>query len=349
MATTWKARVENFAGVYLIILAILPIYVLVVWHRASFVSVVLLSIVVGAVMSLVAGFKMSFVGAPLSALAFALAVEFSNKPGWAALFMAIAAFFARYLLARHDNVAVSLPLTFVALWLITPPIVVGHVATSWTNVVAVGVASCLALAWGACLGGIFRAKRHLPDIPGLSRGKAAISGIMTAIVFAPATLIILHHDIGQGGFWFLLTIIVVFQPFAVQPWIKAVHRALGTLLGFAIAYAITWILPVGATSVAYVVPALGFLAVGFHSMFDPKSPYWVYSTFLTVSIVLFEGSTTATKQFQHAIRHLDHLRLEASLIGIATALAMTAITIAITTVSNRDDDEISSTAAPIPS
>jgi hypothetical protein len=37
------------------------------------------------------------------------------------------------------------------------------------------------------------------------------------------------------------------------------------------------------------------------------------------------------------------------LIGIATALAMTAITIAITAVSNRDDDaELASPAAPVP-
>ena len=78
-----------------------------------------------------------------------------------------------------------------------------------------------------------------PVVASKRRIQALWWGALLAVMVGPATWIVLRHDLGKGGSWLLLAMLVVFQPFVSHPWQRSLFRALGTILGFVVAFAIS--------------------------------------------------------------------------------------------------------------
>ena len=321
-----KARALGLPTSYLAMLAILPLYLLYVFvPRPDVFSVAMIALVMGFLVAGSIGFRLGvLVVLPVGVLA-SVFVALSQKPLPAALCMGVAAVLARSTSVKGDVQAVSLPLFFLSIWLLTPPLAAGTVATGWANVALVGVLVAVGGLWGCGIGGVVHVRRPMPIGPALSRSKALVLGVLTGLAFAGGTYVSMHHHLAEGGSWFLLTVLIVFQPFSTHPWSKTIHRLIGTLLGFAIVYALTFLLPADARSMAFVLPGLAALGVAAQLIQDPTQPYWKYVVFWTSGLLLIVGGTSGARGLDHEIRHVDLLRLGATTAGALVAIGMTAL------------------------
>jgi hypothetical protein len=336
LARDLKERAAAFPGIYLAIIAALPLYVVdVFFHRPLFVTILVQGMVAGFITGMMVGIPFAMVAMPLAALFLAASVGASNSTVLAIIVVTIAALVYRLALYWGAVVAVSLPLIFVGLWIFMPPVALGKDPTSAANVLAVGLLFLGGALYAALLGGVMRVKNHLPATPGLPLRHAAISGVMTALAFAPATWIIMRHHLGQGGSWFILTVVVVFQPFSAHPWRKTLERVFGTFVGFAIAYVITLLLPTDAKGMAFILPGIALFAVAAHVISDPTKPYWLWATTFTSALILILGASSGQQGLNVAIRQLDQVRLVATLSGAATSIVMTAIVVGVAALLKR--------------
>ena len=330
MAFGVRAHAAKFPGIYLFLLAGLPLYVVDVFlHRPSFVTILVQGMVAGFITGMMIGFSYAMVTLPVAALFLAGSVGVSHTTVLAVILVAIAAVVYRITLYWGNIVAVSLPMIFIGLWIFEPPVAVGKDPAAAANVLAVGLLFLGGALWAACLGSVMRIKSNLPAIPGLSLGHATIAGVLTALAFAPATWIIINHNLGQGGSWFILTVVIVFQPFSPHPWRKTLERVFGTFIGFVIAYGVTLLLPSTARGMAFILPGIALFAIAIHVISDPTKPYWLWATTFTSALILILGASSGQKGLNLAIRQLDQVRLFATLSGAATSLVMTAIVVGI--------------------
>ena len=141
-----------------------------------------------------------------------------------------------------------------------------------------------------------------------------------------ATWLVIDLDLGHGGGWIILTIVVVYQPYLGDGFKKAGSRAIGTVIGFVIAIVIGAF--VTSAPMLYLLGTV-CLIVSMVVMLAGK-PYWWFATFLTPAIVLYESAgSTVTKV---AVE-----RLEATLIGIAGTLVVMLILLPIAKYFQRND------------
>ena len=153
----------------------------------------------------------------------------------------------------------------------------------------------------------------------LHTSRAVAYGVMLAILVGIATWISVKYALGHAGGWFILTIAIVLQPYLQEAMRKTVHRSVGTILGFGIAF----IIGIFVTEPFFLYLAgtvCLFFAISFFT--DPKRPYWLYVMFLTPTIVVFESAGGS-------ITGLARERLFATLGGVAIALIAEAIMIPV--------------------
>lgn len=336
-AATVATRAAAVPSVYMFIFAGLPIYALVVFaDRPEFVPMVILGMVLGFMIAAAIGFLDGSVVMAALGLFAAFGVLVSGNVGLSAGLLALAAFLGRLAMTRKDSSTLVVPAAVLGTWIFTPMIVAGHSVTAWQNVVAIGVLVGLGGIWGSALGGVLRLKLHVPNVPPGVLRHSLTSGVLLAIVFAVATVVIQQHDLGEGGMWYLLTIVLVYQPFALHPWKKTVHRVFGTVIGVGVAGLFTYVLPSDATTIAYSVAGAALLCVAVHLLLSPNVPYWKYVIFLTAGLMLMIGSEATGEALGESVRHLSMIRLTATLCGVATALAITGITVLGSAMARRD-------------
>ncbi|MGI9196511.1 MAG: FUSC family protein [Candidatus Nanopelagicales bacterium] len=178
-----------------------------------------------------------------------------------------------------------------------------------TNALLTGAILVAAGLWGILIG-LFLS-RYLPKTPrtSLSMEHVWSFAIIMAVILGAAMAVVVAQQWQHGGAWFVLTLVVILQPDYMDSVKKIAHRALGTILGFAIALAI-----VSVIHVSWLVTLLGFafLAVAMVFIMRPGSPYWVFVTFLTPAIVLMESN------LDDAVS-VDVARLGFTLLGVAVA------------------------------
>jgi len=143
----------------------------------------------------------------------------------------------------------------------------------------------------------------------------AYSSIL-AVVIGGVTWCVVHFNLGQGGAWIILTILVVFQPYLGTSFRKAGQRIAGTALGFIVAMVIGVFISSGPW--LYVVGVILFMAAGASMMLG--KPYWLFVIFLTPAVVLFTSAGSTVDK-------TAVLRLEATSVGVVIImLVMLALT-----------------------
>ena len=135
-----RARASAFPGVYLAILAGLPIYAIDVFGRhPSFDSMALLGMVMGALVAAMTGFAFGAIVAVAFGLCASAGLSTSHHTGWAIALMALVGFLGMVAKRRSDVVPLGVTASLVGTWVFTPMTVLGTTPTGWSNVVAVGL------------------------------------------------------------------------------------------------------------------------------------------------------------------------------------------------------------------
>ena len=145
----------------------------------------------------------------------------------------------------------------------------------------------------------------------ISAVRARAYATLLTIATVATTAIAVFWQWGHAGGWLIMTPLIVLQPHLHDALAKSVRRAIGTTVGFVIAFGLAVILPSGW--IVYLVGAL--FALASTVAMQRKWDYSVYAIFLTVTIVLFEGASTSITQ-------TDLTRLGATLAGIGLVLCI---------------------------
>lgn len=152
-----------------------------------------------------------------------------------------------------------------------------------------GGASLLAALWGTGVGWFLG--RSLPKTPPQREGwprTLAYAGVL-ALLTGIAAGISVAIDWGHAGGWFILTVVVVFQPYIQDSFRRTGARAAGTVVGVVIAYVVHLLLP---WSTVEVLVGIVLMVAAVLVIMNPKNPYWVFTALLTPGIVLLSGSSS---------------------------------------------------------
>jgi hypothetical protein len=229
----------------------------------------------------------------------------ATDPVWAASVLAFAAFM-RGLAARvgmHDALIMTvISLGFIAASPAQP-------ISSLTGPIYVALVTLGAALWATLVMFVLRRRLHARPHDGLDPQRVMAFSFMLALLVGVATWVVVALDLGHTGGWIILTILVVFQPSLGAGFAKAVHRALGTVLGFFVAIVIGLLVPSGP--LVYLM-GTAFLMAAFMLMLQGR-PYWLYATVLTPAIVLLESAGST-------VERVAEERIVATLIGVAATL-----------------------------
>lgn len=301
---------------------ILPTLVLSVagWQAAA--GVAGLSAMAAILASLTAERSVALMSIIGVAVASALAVLAGERPWLAAMVMGASAAASGLPLIRNHSHALITSAIAVDFVLFTGPQATAHPLGSAMAVAGVmAVAGLLGFGLGIGIAALLPRTRHSgrpapePSPSGraqeISRPRTAgyigAIGILTAV----GTWCAMRLDLGYGGAWLVLTILVVYQPYLQDGWAKALQRIAGTFIGFLVSIGIAAIhLPdLVVYAVAVVCAGMAVLVMLRHL------PYWQYAAMLTVAIVLMQGGSTA-------ILETARERLGATLAGAVAAMIL---------------------------
>lgn len=176
--------------------------------------------------------------------------------------------------------------------LIVVPITVGFVICQTPAFVSEGRANALILAvatlgsalWGLVIGRVvhhFLTKLPAPTMEPWERTWAY--AITLAVLTGIAAFISVRVDWGHAGAWFILTVVVVFQPYLQDSFKRTWQRTAGTLLGLVIASAIHSMVP---WQPVIVILGMLLMLVATYLLLNPANPYWLFAALLTPAIVL---------------------------------------------------------------
>lgn len=258
------------------------------------------------------------------AVASGLGVLCSDIPVLAALLVG-AATFARGLLSRRGlQNALTLSVVSLVFLVAQPPSMSG----STPPAVGAGLTVLASAAWPLLL--MWLARAHLPHLPRkpVDSQHAVWFAIVTSVLAAGATAVVSAADLEHVGGWFVMTILLVMQPFARDSFRRSLARGAGTALGFVLAFAVGSLVD-GTTYQSQTAAAVGGIAalIAVYLILTKKR-YWIYATFLTLAVVMLEGAATS-------IVRTDVLRLLATLAGVAVAVGITTLLVPLSRVLSR--------------
>ena len=290
---------------------ILPAVVLGSAGFTALATTALFGAMSGSVVSLTSSERVSLLMALPLAAASALAVIVADSPWLAALLMAVVAGARGFTASSGLSGALTTPTIAVGFLVAQPPTLHESLPT-WS---IVGMTVLLCALWATLV--ILLLRHYLvavPKTPGIPPVRARVFALISALMMGVAAWCVAEFHLGHAGGWLLLTIVVVFQPYVKDAFVKALHRAGGTFLGFIIAFVVGTL-----TQSAVLLSLLGFVAMSLSvGVMALGRPYWQYATFLTTAIVLFAGATSS-------VYEMDGLRLVATLLGVAFVLLVTAL------------------------
>ncbi len=177
------------------------------------------------------------------------------------------------------------------------------------NAMLAGVVMALASAWAALFASKLRGRIHFPSANPASTKRTMAFAAVVAVLVGGTSWVVARYDLGHGGAWMMMTILLVMQPYGARTLQRSLHRALGTLLGFAIAFAIGFVI-----HPPWALFVLGLACMGIAlSLLGGTNPYWKIVTWITPAVVLLEG-------YSGSVIETDRIRLTYTLVGAAVAL-----------------------------
>lgn len=260
----------------------------VVAHAAGYSSIagaLVLPVMAGLLPALLAGIRTALFAAVVVSIGSAAAAMTTGDPLLAAVVMGGTALVTG-LACRwgRSKLLVVVPITVGFALAVTPTATSDNV----TNGIILGFASVASALWGMATG--WAIGRKTPTIaPQLETWKRTWAyAIALAILTGVAAGIAVASQSGHTGGWFILTVVLVFQPYLQDSLQRTWQRAGGTVVGVVSAFVIHAIVPWATVE---LVIGLVLLVISIPVIMDPKYPYWVFTSILTPGIILMAGSS----------------------------------------------------------
>ena len=287
----------------------LPGLLLTIAGRDDLAGMTAMAAVAGVLSALVVGPRMAVAAAVGLGVAATAAVAVTDQPWLAALLMATAAG-AVGLSSRVNaqRVLATAPIT-LAFLLADPP---RDAAGEPVGALVVGVAMLGSALWAALVVSVVMRTHHRPATQVLSWYRAGAYAAVLAVAVGGASWVLVDLQLGHGGAWFVMTLLIVLQPYLKDSWEKTLQRASGTLIGFVIALVLYAILDIPA--VLYVMASI-LMLLALVALVVKQRPYWQFVALLTPAVVLLEGGSGSV--VDTAVQ-----RLGFTLLGVAVAVAI---------------------------
>ncbi|MFM9134709.1 MAG: FUSC family protein [bacterium] len=275
-------------------------------------TAMILPVVAGLIPSLLVGVRTGLVAAAGLAVASGVAALVHADAVLSALLMAAVALI--FGLSCHWGVSKNLLLVpiSVGFFICLPPSVTGNIAG---NAAALALVTFLSAAWGCAVGWVIARKVHTPDHTDETWARTWSYAITVALLTGIAAYISVSGRWGQAGAWFILTLLIVFQPYLADSWRRTWQRAAGTLLGLAFAYVLHLVIP---WQQVLSILGLVLMVVAMNVLMRKTVPYWIYTSILTPAIILLVTTPSTFTRTEVA-------RLIATLSGAALAVIAEAV------------------------
>ncbi len=280
------------SGMVLLLVAVAPPLVVgaLVLGSGSF-TLCLFGVLVGLMNTLIGGVRVGLIASALFVLLTPVALTVGTAPvAGASLMAVICLFVGGGALWRRYSGLFEIPLGMIYLMTLPEPQTSAIAAkTGWLGfLVTAMLATGVSALWSVAAVRVLKADKDVPlSVKNAKEDTVAYTIIMTVLV-SLSTLYVLAFAQDTHGVWLVLTLFMVLQigPGATES--RAFHRVWGTIAGAGVAAVLATVVPNEWILVILVVGAfLGTLAM------IGRSPYWLYTFFLTNLILL---GTTPTDQ-----------------------------------------------------
>ena len=272
----------------------------------------ILPVIAGLVPTMMVGLRTGLIAAAMIGIAGGLSAILHTDAILSALLMASVALATG--ISCRWGISKNLVLVPIAagFFICLPPTVTGDTAG---NALLLAVIAFASTAWGCAVGWVIARKFHTPDHDEETWRRTWVYAVTLALLTGIAAYISVSGKWGQAGAWFILTLVIVFQPYLKDSWQRTWQRAAGTLLGLGAAYLLHLLIPWNG-----VLTVLGMvlMVVAMNVLMRKTIPYWVYTTILTPAIMLL---VTTPSTFEK----LEVARLVATLWGAGLAVIAEAI------------------------
>lgn len=273
----------------------------------------------GSVISVIACFisvRLALVLVPIAGACAGIAVLLHPYPLLGGLFMALLAGGAAYTARRGLHSATLMVPVFTAFPLVQPPLLAGNPPPG-TLALLTGIATLLGGLWVILVMRVLLGS-HMPHsrIAAVGPRTATFYAVLMGLLVGVAAWAVLSYAPYHSGAWLLLTLIIVLQPDTHDSVQRCLQRTAGTVLGVAVAFAISLVL---TSSVVLLSLATVLAFAAFVARYVMKRPYWEYTAIITPAVILMSsptpGSITATAE--------DRLFFTAVAAAVVLAIALT--------------------------
>ena len=291
------------------------IFTLVGWGEAS--NIWMLGTVTGALAILSSTFRLSVYTVILLAIASVLAVLNQGNPWGSMLIMGACAAISGIASIRGLVSAVNFFAISAAFFVAQPPVVSTSLSTVQDALVVGFIALCSGF-WGLAISGKVFHKIHFPPAAPLEARHARLMAIILALLVGGAAWVVADRNLGHGGAWLMMTILIVVQPGISSTFKRSVQRAIGTVAGFGIAIVLSAFV---STPIVEILVGLVLLGMALLVKMDSRREYWQYVVFLTPGVVL----VVASSGDEGSLLHLAISRLGFTIIGSLIGLITVAL------------------------
>lgn len=274
----------------LLALALVPGLVITALGHPALTSVMTLAALGALIPALMAPRTIAVAVVPATVILSAMAVPSAQSPGWAAVTLGTTGALVGIAAARNASGPLAVAAIGIVFLVAQPPATTeSDVWSVATVILATGVAAL----WGLGAGLVIR-RRRPPQAkqPGASsRARVGAYAATLTLILAISGWFVVDLDLGHGGGWFVMTFLIILQPYLQDAWRLTVERALGTVAGVLLAVALYALLAEFPVAL-YLIAALATV-VALTLRTTTTRPYWQYVMALTPAVVLLEGLGTS--------------------------------------------------------
>lgn len=286
-----RVRAKVMVGFGMLIAAsLVPGLILALLGLPTVASVTTLSALGALIPTLMLSTRTGVITATAMTLASAVALPASTEPWLAAVVLGAAGAFVGVASRWGASGFVVLAAISVVFLIANPPLL----PSGPDDGMLLALVTAASALWGVGAGASIRRLRRptgLPAPEAMPWSRAGSYATILALVLAVAGWWTVHLQLQHGGAWFLMTFLIVLQPYLQDSLSRTVHRATGTVIGVIFAMLLYMLLAPWPV-VLYVVGSLAAIAA-LTIRYTTKRPYWQYVTLLTPAVVLLEGMSSS--------------------------------------------------------
>jgi hypothetical protein len=286
-----RERTKIMVGFGLLMAAsLVPGLILALLNLPTLASVTTLSALGALIPALMISTRAAWVTAAAMTAAAAVALPASTEPWLAAVVLGAAGAFVGVASRWGASGFVVLAAIGVVFLIAEPPTLPSDVPP----VTMLTAATAVSAMWGVGAGTLIRRRRRSTGLPApeaMPWSRAGAYAIILMLVLAVAGWWTVHLQLQHGGAWFLMTFLIILQPYLQDSLSRTVHRATGTVIGVIVAM-VLYLLMGPWPVLLYVVGSIAAIAA-LTIRYTTKRPYWQYVTLLTPAVVLLEGMSSS--------------------------------------------------------